>query len=167
MAAQREAFSTALPLIELWSPTVPNKTNLIDPVYKNPALLWTGACFWGFHSLFIYFSAVFSRRLRCRGSACGAEKLGLSNSLQRERTEERNSKASKLDQWPQQSIRAKAPQPPRLSRRSEMNLYNSRHPVHTSQRQAGGSPLNCNAIQKHTTLCFSFIYHTHIAEYHT
>lgn len=37
MAAQREAFSTTLPLIELQSPIVPNKTNLIDPVYKNPS----------------------------------------------------------------------------------------------------------------------------------
>lgn len=39
MAAQREALSTALPLIELQSPTVPNKTHLIDPVYKNPVPL--------------------------------------------------------------------------------------------------------------------------------
>ena len=35
MVTQREAFSTTLPLIELRSPTVPNKTNLIDPVYKH------------------------------------------------------------------------------------------------------------------------------------
>lgn len=35
MAAQCETFSTTLPLIELQSPIVPNKTNLIDPVYKN------------------------------------------------------------------------------------------------------------------------------------
>lgn len=35
MAAQSETFSTTLPLTELQSPIVPNKTNLIDPVYKN------------------------------------------------------------------------------------------------------------------------------------
>lgn len=35
MAARREALSTTLLLIELRSPIVSNKTNLIDRVYKN------------------------------------------------------------------------------------------------------------------------------------
>lgn len=53
MAAQWEAFSTTLPLIELRSPIVPNKTNLIDPVYKNLCAA-VKELFLGFLYLFIH-----------------------------------------------------------------------------------------------------------------
>lgn len=110
MAAQREAFSTTLPLIELRSPTVPNKTNLIDPVYKNPTLLWR-AWFWGFH-LFIYSLCFPPLRLNCLCMWRGEIRFIQLLTKRRDRGD-KIQKASKLDQWSQQSINGRATKPAR------------------------------------------------------
>lgn len=89
MAAQQEAFSTALPLIELQNPTFPNKINLIDPVYKKSCATVNGPQVPSFSGV------IYSLCFRCLGqarTACGEGKLGLFNSLQRRGTAERKFK---------------------------------------------------------------------------
>lgn len=108
MAAQQGAFSTTLPLTELRCPIVPNKTNLIDPVYKNPCVT-VKALLPGLFYLFIHCSFPHHREL---SSTWSTRKLVLLQTLleKKGRMQRRNSKVSKLDQWSQQSIKARVPQ---------------------------------------------------------
>lgn len=106
MAAQWEVFSTTLPFIELRSPIVPNKTNLIDPVYKNLCAA-VKDLFLGFLYLFIH--SVFPP---CRVKPCMRHKeiRFIPLYTKKGRIQRRNSKVSKLDQWSQQSIKGRVPQ---------------------------------------------------------
>lgn len=106
MAAQWETFSTTLSLIELWSPIVPNKTNLIDPVYKNLCAA-VKDLFLGFLYLFIH--SIFPP---WRASHCMRHKeiRFIPPYTKKGRMQRRNSKVSKLDQWSQQSIKGRVPQ---------------------------------------------------------
>lgn len=106
IATQREAFSTTLPFIELRSPIVPNKTNLIDPVYKNLCAA-VKDLFLGFLYLFIH--SVFPP---CRVKPCMWHKeiRFIPPRTKKGRMQRRNSKVLKLDQWSQQSIKGTVPQ---------------------------------------------------------
>lgn len=107
MAAQQVAFSTTLPLTELRCPIVPNKTNLIDPVYKNPCAT-VKALLPGLFYLFIH-SGFPPWRVKLHMKH---KEISFTPNLsgKKGRMQRRNSKASKLDQWSQQSIKARVTQ---------------------------------------------------------
>lgn len=91
LATQWKALSTTLPFIELWSPIVPNKTNLIDPVYKN-LIAAVKELLPGF---FIYLFTLYSH-LGERATAWGTKKLGLLRAIQKGKDAEEEIKAFKI-----------------------------------------------------------------------
>ena len=108
MVTQRGPISTTLPLIELRSPTVPNKTNLIDPVYKHLCAAVRGPPF--LRLLYLFIHPVLSTWV-IEGSAWGEGKLSSFDAMRVEAVcgGGKIQKVSKLDQWSQQSIKGGVP----------------------------------------------------------